>query len=217
MSKQPGTRLFLAVFVLAIIVLPVHVFAETSQPPNPPPERAAELLQAEQSEETPSGEVRWFTLTIQLADELPVKISVPERGLASYKSYRYDGVSFGVIPVLRGGEEVELHLVSISGERPNYRATRVLETLSGRLGFELVGTATTSLPIEVKADIVDPETLSYRAGSGAVCDPPSVEKITGKGILEQYYENSGCCVSCGGGESCGCTVETSCGSCTGTC
>lgn len=125
-----------------------------------------------------------LTLTISFADEEPVTVQIRDGGLASYKSYRFDNTKLGVIPVLRDGEEVELHLVTITGERPNYRPSRIIVSFEGSLGFEMV-TTWNGLPVSI---------------------------TTNRDTIPTDRQTP-CSVACGGSEVTGLAVRMECGSC----
>lgn len=171
-------------------------------------------------EDVEFGDGLMISLDISYASEEIVTIVVREGELATYKSFAQEE-SFGLIPTVddRTGEIV-LQLVSIDGERPSYRAVELQDVLRGQAGFQMVtSTADRGLPLSITpTEISECERLNLSAE--AKCS--ELENQTGSLFVTAALKpapggGSGdtCCVTCGGGEWCGCSVSTPCGSCTG--
>lgn len=181
------------------------------------PATAPEAVQ-EPSAATPAN----LSLTISYADRPAVVIGVPEGTVASYRDFSYD-VSFGVVAYVDENDDVEIWLVSLAGERTQYRADQVLEVLRTKVGYEVVGTAGTALPVAIKADreAAARKSTSEIRTSATGCQPNidlrgKLGHLTGK-LKKKPGGGDTCCVTCEGGDYCGCTVSTPCGSCVGSC
>lgn len=210
-------------FCLIALAAAAAADAEVRHPIQGPPEEEPELrevevwsdsLAASVPQEPVRGDgVSWLSVTISFADEEPVTIGVHDQGLATYRSFRH-GESFGVVPRLdRATGDVEVQLVTISGERPRYRAEQILATLHSRAGFEVVGTsAKAALPISVRVDEAE---AALAAASGEGCAVGGATPDRQVAMFRDLYADGTCCVTCSGGEWCGCTVSTDCGDCSG--
>jgi len=219
-------------FVLVIIAAALAVPAEARKPPEPAPLQAPVLRQGDSqasagdSATVEAGlrldEPRWLTLTISFANEDPVRIQVMDGGLATYRSYLYDE-SFGIIPHVRDmpSGEVELQFVTVTGKRPSYRPAKLLDLKSGSMKNEIVFTTpNVAQPLGVRVELapyVNQATGQSTSRSGP-CRQPSTQNIRRIGAaFGQEFQGNGCCVSCTSGEYCGCTVQSSCGTCNEDC
>jgi hypothetical protein len=206
-----------------LIALTAAADAEVRNPAHGFPEEEPELREVEVRSDrlaasAPQGHVRgdrvsWLSVIITFADEEPVTIVVHDQGLATYRSFRHDE-SFGVVPRLdQATGDVEVQLVTISGERPRYRAEQILATLHSRAGFEVVGTsANAALPISIRVDEAE-AALAAASGEGCVVGGATPDRQVA--MFRDLYADGTCCVTCSGGEWCGCTVSTDCGGCSG--
>lgn len=160
--------------------------------------------------------VHMITLTVSVADDEPVTVSVPTGAMATYRSYRYPGYVVGLIPRVRDldGGHVAVDVVEVEGPREDRRVRRVVESLSGRVGFSEVTSSHRTLPLSVEVVAVEPASREVVARCSA---PSEVVGLDGGELLRPIGYGSGCCVSCQSGETCGCQVMSSCGSCCGSC
>lgn len=145
------------------------------------------------------------SLSIASANQEPVLIVVREGELATYTSFSQEE-SFSLVPrVDESTGEVTVQVVGVTGEPPSYHVAGVQEAPQ----------AAASLP--------SPAVISEcgsPVASAAMCEASEVDQTGPFPISNALRPRPGgdtCCVSCGGGQWCGCTVSTPCGSCTGSC
>jgi len=165
------------------------------------------------------GGPEFVSLSVADANDQPVTIVVREGELATYKSFSQEE-SFGLLPTVdeRTGEVI-VQVVSSTGEQPSYHVLEMQE-LKAPVGFQVVtSTADRLVPLSLTPVVISAcERLAL--SSGARCEAAEIHPRGSLFISDALRPAPGggtCCVSCGGGQWCGCSVSTPCGSCTGGC
>lgn len=220
--SRRGRWVVLVVLVLAALTVAAHTAARSAADTVPEFARrgsdrgaAAEQADDQALDELRKG-IHLITLSLTLADEKPVTVAVPTGAMATYRSYRYPGYVIGVIPrvVDVDGERVLVDLVEVAGGRESRRVVNLVETVDGKVGFEQVSAAHRALPLSVQVvafELASQDVVSRCSAPSQVVGPDG-----GDSLMPVWY-GSGCCVSCQYGETCGCLVFSSCGSCCGSC
>jgi hypothetical protein len=157
------------------------------------------------------------TLELSLLGGDAVTLTVREGRLATF-AHEELGYRIGIIPHVldRAAGTVELELVEVKGRGAAATIERRLDVLRGQEGFRTVTAAAAALPLDVRVIGIAPRvdlqrtTCARSLTSELVVASPDEENPDAMRI---GIHTPGCCIYCGGYETCGCSVSTPCGTC----
>jgi hypothetical protein len=157
------------------------------------------------------------TLELTLLDGETVTVTVPDGRLATFANHDL-GYRVGIVPnvVDAASGEVELELFEVADRSGRPAVKGRLEVLRGQVGFRSVTAAAGALPLDIR--VLEAGPLVRRPGSACTSssDTLSLSPVPDEGDEMRNWAD-GCCVTCGGLQTCGCSVATSCGTCWDCC
>jgi len=153
------------------------------------------------------------TMEIGVGEGGPLEVTAPVGRLITYDDTDFDlKVGLRPIRVDPDTKTTEVEVVGLRGKRGRYAAGTVLDTVTLFLG-DRQGVAAQGVLLELAVTRVttttaesNPQASSRNGGASSIRAP-----------FQQDLEGSGCCVTCGSTQACGCSVSSSCGSCNGNC
>lgn len=153
------------------------------------------------------------TLQLSVLDGPAVTVTVREGRMATFAPAGL-GVTIGIVPrvIDREAGRVELELSELSGTGPAAKVARRVGQVHGQVGFRTVTAAAAALPLDVRVVGIG----SAKTARRSACAPSSTVEVDdgdGDPFYGPFNLTPGCCITCWGSETCGCSVSTICGSC----
>lgn len=157
-----------------------------------------------------SPQTEFVVIEISMLGADPIEVGVKVGEVATYENFS-EGVRLGLRPVHVDlvNDTAEIEVVSLEGSAGQYKGSLLLSSMQMKLGMTQVDSAV-GVPIDLRI-----KKMWKSVAEASMASRKSGDLVSICGAFTAELETAGCCVTCGGIQTCGCYVGTSCGPCCG--